>query len=1210
MVVVFFFTSPRTLAETRTLSVHPTAKNPLIADLNPLFGIPWKLLGLPRLKQNLQYDYQFIDAETGFLSITKNQWTESGELWRYQKGGWQPIDLSLLNGHYLGKLFARTTDDIWLAWQPGQAIKQNLLHYDGQEWREIVTPNAERIRTLYMTSATGGWAGCEWGQIMQFDGACWTLRPSPTEMHIDRLFLLNDTTGFASGLKKKNAYRFFKYNGRDWRPAFIENETWLALLSASTTIQFYKDYWRSQEQERFSWLLRPASDNDTLYLDTPVELSQLVMVHPSGTHLSGCLARSFSNAKIDWIAHWEEPIQQDQVHAWLTIHFFNQRGEKRTLTIRQPKQENMPSLFHYRVNYAGGILITEHGIAVADFNQDGSEDVFAVATGADNHLILTEPPGRGGWLREVAADVGLAGKDVLDNGLINYDEGASAADVDNDGDQDILVTSLYGHNLLYRQMGRFRFREESDQAGIDDCQARSCSAVWADVNQDGALDLYISNEDSSNRLYLNNGAGIFRDVTDAAGLRIARSGGGSAFADIDNDNDLDLFVPRYGLANLLYLHEGVVGPERIPRFREIGRTAGVAGNDTLARSTCGIFSDVDNDGDLDLFVANLMTSSRLYLNDGHGGFSDETEPRGLSLTDLCQTALFLDADNDGDLDLLVGVRGLNRYFQNLGNGDFEERTQQAGIYQTAISTGMACFDYGADGDLDVYVGQDQTQSAMYVNSTDNGAYLQVNVVGDRGNRDAIGARVYLYRQTRADGAGDLLAMREINGGCGYNSMNSRIVHFGVTGRDTVMVCVRFPSGGLRRISGLTAGRRLTVYESSGWQRQAALAQKWITRLRHNPEPRAALAFFVVFSCFLVLFEGRQLRSHAWPGRSLWLMVVLPMLLMALLLILLSYQPVWVRYSLALALPLIAWALAVGIYRSIRPVPECTVEDLEKLYLATSAFFHGEWGARKLNRIEFFCSNWNQNGPRSEQATVAFEQAIEDYYAMIVPELQKILEGSAGVRSLAPLRQRLQNVLLNLAQSLGELKVEVRLGDGQHIDTVLQHCRILKVELGSLRKQIADRFVCQVDRLVMETVRHYRQDGATIQLLRSVPSALWAQAPASAFSQIFENLLDNALAAVRGATVQTIRVELDANADYVFVRVKDSGPGVAEEVKAQLFHQRVSTKGTLNGFGLYHSHAILGKYAGAIRLLEESGGACFEIVLKRITYEPSVAAFAD
>jgi len=1207
---LLLFIAPRSFAETRTLSVHPTVEHPLIADLDPLFGIPWKLLCLPRLRQGVQYDFEFIDGETGYLSLMLNHWTDSGELWRYQNGSWRQIDLSVISGHYLGKLFARSGDDIWLAWQPRLAIKQNLLHYDGAEWEEIVTPNAERIRSIYMTSAASGWAGCEWGQIMQFDGERWTLQPSPTEMHLERIFLLNDTTGFASGLKKRNTLHFFKYDGRDWRPALVENETWMALLCAPSTIQTVPDSRRSQEQERFHWLLRPVADHDTLILDTPVDLSQLVMVHPSGTHLSGCLARSFSDAKMDWIAHLEEPIQQEGLYARLTIHFFNQLGEKRILTIRQPMSETPLPRFHYRVNYAGGILITEHGIAVADFNRDGSEDVFAVATGADNHLILTKAPAREGWLREVAAEVGLAGKDLLDNGLINYDEGASAADVDNDGDQDILVTSLYGRNLLYRQTGRFRFREESGRAGIGDCQARSCSAVWADVNQNGALDLYISNEDSSNRLYLNNGAGIFHDVTDSAGLRMARSGGGSAFADIDNDNDLDLFVPRYGLANLLYLHEGVVGPERIPRFREIGRTAGIAGGDTLARSTSGVFADVDNDGDLDLFVTNLMTSNRLYVNDGHGRFTDETDLRGLSLTDLCQTALFLDADNDGDLDLLAGVRGLNRYYQNQGQGVFAEHTKEAGIYLTAISTGMACFDYGADGDLDVYLGQDQTQSAMYVNSTDNGEYLQVNVVGDRSNRDAIGARVYLYRQHRPDVAGDLLAMREINGGCGYNSMNSRLVHFGVAGRDTLMLCVRFPSGVLRTISGLTAGRRLTVYESSGWPRLAVLAHKWLTRVRHNPEPRAALGLFLFFLGLLVLFEWRQLRSHSWPGRSILLMVVLPALLMALFLILLAHQTGWLRYGLALAVPLIAWSLALGIYHSIQAAPGCTAEEMEKLYLATAAFFHGGWGARKLNRIEFFCSNWSQSELRTEQVTSVFEQAIADYFTMIVPELQKIVEGSAGVRTLAPLRQRLQNVLLNLAQSLSELKVELRLGNGHHIDTVLQHCRILQIELGSLRKQIASRFVCQVDRLVMETVPHYRQNGATIRLVRCSPAALWAQVPAAAFSQIFENLLDNALAAVRGAAVQTIRVELDANADYLFVRVKDSGPGVPAEVKPLLFHQRVSSKGAENGFGLYHSHAILEKYAGAIRLLEESDGACFEIVLKRITYEPPVAAFVD
>ena len=127
------------------------------------------------------------------------------------------------------------------------------------------------------------------------------------------------------------------------------------------------------------------------------------------------------------------------------------------------------------------------------------------------------PPGQ---LAEMAEEKGVTGPIMTSEGRVNYDEGTSSADVENDGDQDILVSSLYGPNLLFLQKRNGQFKESSLRRGLHQNRGRSNSGIWGDVNNDGFVDLYVSNDDSTNRLYLNNGAGFFRDVTREAGLII------------------------------------------------------------------------------------------------------------------------------------------------------------------------------------------------------------------------------------------------------------------------------------------------------------------------------------------------------------------------------------------------------------------------------------------------------------------------------------------------------------------------------------------------------------------------------------------------------------------------------------------------------------------------------------------------------------------
>jgi hypothetical protein len=190
--------------------------------------------------------------------------------------------------------------------------------------------------------------------------------------------------------------------------------------------------------------------------------------------------------------------------------------------------------------------------------------------------------------------------------------------------------------------------------------------VWADVNGDNNQDLYVVNGrypvGEPNRLYINNGNGTFKEVAKEAGVADSSWGLGASFADIDNDGDLDLFVSNYVGGNGLYLNDGT------------GKFSDVSGQLQTKQQGWGkgpTFGDIDHDGDVDLYEGDCKLANQLYLNDGSGTFTDiaSKQPQLQCSTVRTKGTAFADVDNDGDLDLYVVNWGAENKFYLNGQND-------------------------------------------------------------------------------------------------------------------------------------------------------------------------------------------------------------------------------------------------------------------------------------------------------------------------------------------------------------------------------------------------------------------------------------------------------------------------------------------------------------------------------------------------------------
>ena len=223
----------------------------------------------------------------------------------------------------------------------------------------------------------------------------------------------------------------------------------------------------------------------------------------------------------------------------------------------------------------------------------------------------------------------------------------------------------------------------------------------------------------------------FSDVTDIAGVSCTGYSNGVAWGDYDNDGDLDLYVANLSEANVLYRNNGD------GTFTDVTSEAGV-GCTGYSRGVA--WGDYDNDGDLDLYVANSDGANVLYRNNGDGTFTDVTDEAGVGCTGSSRGVAWGDYDNDGDLDLYVAnFYEANVLYRNNGDGTFT--MVGAGVGCTGSSKGVAWGDYDNDGDLDLYVANWDEANVLYRNNGNLNHWLQIRLHGTISNRSAIGTKV-------------------------------------------------------------------------------------------------------------------------------------------------------------------------------------------------------------------------------------------------------------------------------------------------------------------------------------------------------------------------------------------------------------------------------------------------------------------------------------
>jgi hypothetical protein len=520
----------------------------------------------------------------------------------------------------------------------------------------------------------------------------------------------------------------------------------------------------------------------------------------------------------------------------------------------QFQHQQSPTCNKYLIETMGG------GVALLDYDNDGRLDIF-FTNGA--RLLDPMPPAArpdksdpkfwnrlyhqnaGGTFDDVTEAAGLSG-----NPESGYSMGVAVADFDNDGFQDLFVTGFSG-SILYRNTGKGKFEDVTEKAGVR-ATGWTVSAGFFDYDKDGRLDLFVTRyldwnfqnnrfcgdrvpgyraychpenfAPVSNILYRNNGDGTFIDVSKAAGIADHKGKAlGVAFADYDNDGWMDIFVANDSIQCFLFHNNGD------GTFTENALTSG-AGLNQDGRAFAGMgadFADYDNDGLPDIVVTDLSKERYvLFRNLAGGFFSDESSASGLAATTMPFSGWgvrFFDYDNDGWKDLFVAQgHVLDNVQMSAANLTYEQppllvRNERGKLERVKVSSafdtpragrGAAFGDIDNDGAVDIVVSNlGQSPSIFRNRAGGSNHWLGIRLQGNRSNRDGIGARIELLSGT------DLQQTYIVSTSSSYLSASDHRVIAGLGSSPVARsVTIRWPSGIIQKLTKVKGDRVLTVIE--------------------------------------------------------------------------------------------------------------------------------------------------------------------------------------------------------------------------------------------------------------------------------------------------------------------------------------------------------------------------------------------------------------
>lgn len=1078
---------------------------------------------------------------------------------------------------------AFSKNNIWIFYkEKSNVFYTNCFHYSNGNWRAVHMPQSNDLEHFSFLDSSRFFAAGHWGGLIYYDGqkarniknrsgVCFSFiqgfssslffaafRPNENKSYVEmyrvenekwqKLFDLQTDISRAHFFNPDSAI-VFDGNTKGQQKVYSYSSSKLKLIDSKHHLDFFyqKGAHSYFNQDKKIWRYRPGNSQELFPVPAPVwiiPLNDYEFLLPSDN------GRLF---------YWGRRKSGVPVQAKASL-FFNT----------------------YSVGPEGG---RHDGLALYRSKTNNIEAYFTAIT--DNNMFIHfSDTNNVKANKDVLLQRNLLGFGKGERPVSGWDAGVFFADLDNDGDKDAILTAYRGGCRMYENTGNDRFEDVSDKYNFK-LDGRVRDIHWIDLNNDNLLDFIVGVGGQSMHIFLNRGFLRFKDISDQNIIPDSLSCFQPTLADVDNDGDLDLFLYsnydpiRYfenqtkleKNAGPVFVDKSKLSPQLTTRF------------DYFPQSIS--FADYDNDGDLDLFLANRVTSLKLFKNNGQGIFTDVSREKGFHHSCLAYGSNWGDLDQDGFQDIFISAVGKNYIFWNKAGRHFRIDSLTLANNNFSHSAGSLIYDMDSDGDLDIVVANNYYgRSRIQQNMLNAKNFLKVKFI----NGNYVGAKLRIYEAGHCGDKNYLKAYREISLNTGFCSSTLPEAHFGLHEGRHYDLQINYPSGNVQQKHELLAGKSYTFEDASLKPDALAFLANQTQTLFYNYRTRYFILNLLIFLALLFIFNSYIYRRSFWTKfyRLFFLLLLISVYIIALLITKNLSVPFY--FFIPIYCVLLAGS---GIYFLINHYQRSDIIDEKRfeLFDLLRQFGHNYNGLTYINHILFLANNADYK-PNERQADFLkeFRYLKENTFPLLV-SMQDIY-----VR-LYPHRKFSGNMRL-LHKSINNcMKKEfVSVRTLQKLSASLEN---LKESLWEMRARVEGYFKTEITSTLAETVSKFMQFSKISIQNKSGMQRIDVLIHKDKLSQIIGNILQNALEAMAELEEKTVDITISkSNEHQTLLTFRDYGKGLPDEQKAKLFEANFSTKNS-SGLGLYHARKLLAPFGGEIDIetVKPDKGAIIKITLR-------------
>ncbi len=1067
-----------------------------------------------------------------FCSVITQNW--GGEIYRIKNNVWEKCDINITSPI---RYFYKTNNGLYLIGDSGL-----LLTFKNDRWEVISTPFENHItkavvssNKLYLITRNDG--------IILFENNKFTFLTKKENYKTTKNFKIIDSTLYSLSINNK----IIKYS--DTTETEIESDEILK-------------YFISQPNSKFGFAERNITYNK----------KKIKIVFPQDYNI---LAISYGIENIE--------VLKDN-----TILLFSNDGN---IFISKPTSQNFFSNLAqlYRIDDLPNSDNT--GVCFFDANNDGINDLLILNRSYGNYLSFYRGV-KNSPFANITSISNLPGKD---NQILHF----AISDFNKDNLKDLIfeMRESSKHKLvIYQNDGNFRFKKIHEIILPNDFQIMGIRNLSSyDYDRDGDEDIIVTsyygkgNTPGYVLIYKNNHWGNFNEVDTCLKSLTRHWNEKIIFADIDNNDTLDIFnCVSWHKNHLLFgTDSGFVDKSysHLPNHKSTG-------------TADGLLSDYDNDGDLDIFTVGRNNFIRIYLNNGEGKFTEVTSQlfaNNYLINSKFKNSANLnlgDFNNDGYTDFLTSL-----YFSDTSYTALFISDSAKYFVETPLNIDNEGFvfkkttisDFDNDGDLDIY-GATKKHNLFLINRLDNNEFIKLKLRGIISAPQALGSKVWIYKSGKLNSASSLIAYKELGtDAIGKNKVNDLTLHFGLGNNKKCDIKVKFLSGKEIILKNVSAGSFLTVNEIPAFYALFYNLPGNIYRFLIKTNNQIYILLILVSHLILILGLWYGNTKFRWNLKLTFIFTILNISLFWISLYIASLSNNnYIKFLTPLALTILVTLIPLALFYWFNKTTRKNYYAYnDKLLELVMAFSHGEWALRNLNSIILLCENSPQNWKENNEFNSKLKTRLNTFSEMTIASLTEIINYEKLLGNSSEELHTLETTATETTIIIDNINNNIVEPD---LKQLTENLTSIRHNIKELRNIIYSRFSSKPTEVINNLIENMEnvltENSVSIEKKKLYPQEIPVLIRNYELGSILDNLLQNSIRFMKNSEAKTISIELYKESPKIILKFSNTGIPLPEDKWEIIFKQGYSESNS-TGQGLFSAREILKKYGGRIYVSESN-----------------------